>query len=66
MKELKEIFDDGHKPGSTKLDTTVVRYEDKQSPRTVCIFDDVLEELWQSRIYEFSVARGHPWGIVFD
>ena len=62
MDEARIPFDDGHKPGSTKVETTVVTYANKTTTKFVAVFDDVLPELWQKRIYDHGVQRGRPWG----
>ena len=62
--ERKVFLDDGHKPGSTNIDTTVISYENRQSTKFAAVFDDVLSNEWRDRIYRYALARGRPWGNI--
>lgn len=63
MEEVRVLLDDGHRPGATTIETTVVKYQNKNTTKFVNIYDDVLSELWQQRVYDYGVKRGKPWGV---
>lgn len=57
------LLDDGHRPGATTVETTVVTYQNKNSTKFINVYDDVLSDLWQQRVYDYGVTRGRPWGV---
>lgn len=61
---LVEI-DDGFKPGKTDKPTLLAVNQAKQCRDFVCVFDDLLDDLWCDRAYEYSarVHGGRPWGV---
>ena len=58
-------FDDGHKPGKTSDSTKIAVHKDKNQSNFVCVFDDLMEEKWCDRIYEYSATfnESKPWGV---
>jgi len=63
MEEVRIPLDDGHRPGATTVETTAVAYQNKNSTKFVNVYDNVLNDLWQGRIYDYGVERGRPWGV---
>ena len=66
-------FDDGHRPGGTKVATkmAVKAFEfemplstepNKLFPSQIQVFDNLLSPLWCNRAYEFAIERQKPWG----
>lgn len=60
---LEVNFCDGHKPGETEVETKLLINAAKISERFVSIFDNLLENRWTSRIYEYSLTKTKPWGL---
>ena len=60
--EYQFLLDDGHKPGKTKISTNVIKYQNKKSTSFASFYDNVLDESWRQRIYNYAVERGRPWG----
>jgi enoyl reductase-like protein len=65
MKSVIREINDGHSPGGTKLPTRIVSYLNKQSKNFFSVFENLLPEDWCQRAYEYSIEKGHPWGIDF-
>ncbi|RYY85027.1 hypothetical protein EON63_08075 [archaeon] len=57
-----EAFNDGHFPGGTELETKIAQYHNRNSTATLSSFDNILEESWCSRAYEYGVEHRKPWG----
>jgi hypothetical protein len=57
-----EIIDDGHKPGKTDAPTQLI-YQTKSFSNFVLVKDNVLNDLWLSRAYEYSKSTSsNAWG----
>lgn len=58
-------IDDGFKPGKTDKPTLLAVNGQKRSEDFVSIFDDLLEEVWCDRVYQYSskIHGGKPWGV---
>lgn len=61
--DLEVDFCDGHKPGETELETKLHINTAKVSGSFVSIFDNLLDNKWSSRIYEYSMTKTKPWGL---
>jgi hypothetical protein len=60
--DLEIDFRDGHKPGETEVETKLFINAAKVSESFVSIFDNLLENKWSSRVYEYSMTKTKPWG----
>ena len=58
-------FDDGHKPGMMTEATRLAVNKNKNQSKFVAVFDDLFQERWCDRIYEYSanVFDSKPWGV---
>lgn len=59
-------WDDGHLPGGfttgKKNSTRMAINHNKAGSKFFNILDDFLEEPWLTRVYEYALDRGRPWG----
>ena len=58
-----ECFHDGHYPGRTKVETKIAKYRNRNTTAALSIFDNLLEEVWCCRAYEYGVEHRRPWGM---
>lgn len=58
-----EIIDDGHRPGGTSESTKLAVNLGKESSGFVTVFDDLLDEKWVDRLYDYACEKGRPWGV---
>jgi hypothetical protein len=59
-----EDFDDGHNPGSTEIKTKIAILNKRICSEFVCVFENVLPDIWCDHIYEYALQKKKPWGDV--
>jgi len=57
-------IDDGHLPGHHENDTKLVMNLEKAKTNFFTVFDDLIEEVWSSRAYDYALIKGKPWGYL--
>ena len=60
------IFDDGHNPGNTDVETRIADYRNKHSEDFLNIYDNLFPDRWSTQAYEYAIERDRPWGDPFS
>ena len=59
-------IDDGHIPGHHENSTKLVMNLGKARTNFFTVFDDLIEEVWSTRAYDYALTKGKPWGYLFN
>ena len=57
-------FDDGHFPGGDESKKTKLRIQsEKLNPRFISVYDNLTDEIWCKRAYDYAMIKSRPWGV---